>query len=277
MPTIIHFIDVGQGNMVLIETSNGKKFVFDCNITDENENTVLGYMGEILGFYTDIDAFICSHRDADHMRGIKKLHQYFPIQKIWDSDYPGTTTTSSEYRDYMDLRRRVGYAVKNKVTKQDFGQTRFRYLSAKDERLVNNANEQGIVIKVEHWNQSKCVGSAMLTGDSNAETWRYGIMKDYNASDLKSSILMAGHHGSLTFFDDPADTENYFIEHMKAIKPDMTIVSVGNNPHGHPNEKALDLFEEHSNGSNKGNKIFRTDQKGNMRLTLKDAGGWSLV
>jgi competence protein ComEC len=276
MPAIINFINVGQGNMVLIKTGNGKNFVFDCNITNENEYVVLSYVRDVLGSGANLNAFICSHRDADHMRGIKKLHNYFPIHKIWDSGYPGTTTNSSEYLDYMDLRRKVGNEVIEKNFYEDFGQTRFRYLSATDDRLPKNANAQGIVIKVEHLNQSRCLGSAMLTADSDAQTWRYGILRDYNNDELKSSILMGGHHGSDSFFDDLADTKNYFTDHMKAINPDITIVSVGKNPHGHPDQKAIKLYEKYSNGSNKGNKVFRADKKGSIQLTLKDEGGWSI-
>lgn len=86
---------------------------------------------------------------------------------------------------------------------------------------------------------------------------------------------MAAHHGSITFFDDPADTQHYYTEHITAIKPAMTIVSVGNNTHGHPDKKALELYEKYSSGSNNGNKVFTTQDKGTMKLTLKD-DGWAL-
>jgi beta-lactamase superfamily II metal-dependent hydrolase len=92
---------------------------------------------------------------------------------------------------------------------------------------------------------------------------------------VKSSILMAGHHGSITFFDDPADSESYYVDHMLAIKPEMTVVSVGNNAHGHPDEKALELYEKYTKGSKQGNKVFTTQVKGTLKLTLKD-NGWSL-
>jgi len=273
--TIIHFIDVGQGNMVLIEATNGKFYICDCNVTNDNEDRVLDYLGSVIGWGTAIAAFICTHRDADHMRGIKKIHNHFPIQSIWDSGYPGTTTDSSEYNDYMDLRRRVGSEEKKRLTRQDLSMTRLRYLSAKDERLDKNANAQGLVIKVEHWNSDDIGSSTVLTGDCDAETWKHGILNDYNSSDVKSSILMAGHHGSITFFDDPADSESYYVDHMLAIKPDMTVVSVGNNAHGHPDEKALELYEKYTKGSKQGNKVFTTQVKGTLKLTLKD-NGWSL-
>ena len=278
MPTIIHFIDVGQGNMVLIETDSGERYCFDCNITNDNEERVLNYVGNAIGWGTPIDAFICSHRDADHMRGVNKLNADFPIRAVWDSGYPGTTTTSTEYLQYMNFRRSVPRHILESFTYRDFGRTRFRYLSSADNRLSNNANAQGIVIKAEHRSidGTSCLRSAMLTADSDAETWKYGIMQDYNKSSLRASILMAGHHGSITFFDDPNDSEYYFTEHIHAISPEMTIVSVGNNSHGHPDPKAMELYEQNSSGSSNGNKLARTDLIGSIRLTLKDSGGWSM-
>lgn len=201
------------------------------------------------------------------MRGIKKVHEYFPVGRIWDSGHPGTTTNSSEYREYMELRRAIGPEEKKKQTYQDLGKTRLRYLSAKDERLEKNANAQGLVIKVEHWTSTSCGSSTILTGDCDAETWRYGIMKDYSASDVSASILMGAHHGSISFFDDPADTQQYYTAHMQAVKPAMTIISVGDNAHGHPNKKALELYEKYSTGSKQGNKVFTTQEKGTMKLT----------
>lgn len=263
--------------MVLIEAASGSKFVFDCNITDDNEDRVLDYVAAQVGEGKSLHAFICSHRDADHMRGVKKLHARFPIKTIWDSDYPGTTTDSPEYRAYMDLRRQIGSKVIKKATKQDFGRTRFRYLSAKDDRLEGNANAQGVVIKVEQKNEgmNSIEGSAMLPADSDAETWRLGILADYNKADISSNILMAAHHGSISFFDDP-DLKYYYKDHLAAIKPAMTVVSVGQNSHGHPSENALGYYREYSTGSDKGNKVFRTDTKGTMKLTLKSGGGWNL-
>ena len=278
MPTIAHIIDVGQGNMVLIEASSGRNFVFDCNVTEENKDRVLDYVGKEIGEGNQLHAFICSHRDADHIRGIKKLHKRFPIREIWDSNYPGTTTDTIEYRAYMDLRRQVGNKVIKKRQKQDFGRTRFRYMSAQDIRLPDNANAQGVVIKVEHRsaNADRSLSSVMLPGDSDAETWRYGIMDDYYKSDVSSTILMGAHHGSISFFDDPGDETNYYTTHMQNISPDMTIISVGPNRHGHPSDAAIRLYRKYSSGSDMGNKVYRTDTQGTIKLTLKDGGGCNI-
>lgn len=278
MNTTVHFINVGQGNMSLIQCSNGANFVMDCNITEENQSRVLGYVAAQIGWGCPLRAFICSHRDADHMRGVQALHRQFPIGSIWDSGYQGTTTDSPEYEAYMRLRRAVGHRVIEKQKREDFGRTRFRYLSAQDARLPRNANAQGIVLKVEHPSAdlSSVQSSTVLPGDSDAATWKHGILKDYSTNDVSCDILLAAHHGSLTFVKDPDYSGYYFVNHLTAMKPAMVVVSVGKNPHGHPESKALDLYNEHATGSRQGNKIFRTDKQGTMKLALKDDGGWEL-
>ena len=279
MATIVHFLDVGQGNMALVECANRANVVVDCNITEDNQDKILEYLAGRIGKGSSLTAFICTHRDADHMRGVKVLHDNFPLKNIWDSDYPGTSTDTPEYRAYMQLGRDVGARVIEKKRKQDFGRTRFRYLSAKDSRLPKEANEQGIVLKIEQRTAdlSRVESSTILTGDGGAPKWKYGIMNDYPASDVSCSVLLAGHHGSITFFDDPADEKRYYTSHVAAMKPAMVVVSVGeNNPYGHPDSKALELYRKYARGASNGRKIFRTDQQHTMKLTLKSGRGWSL-
>ena len=278
MSTIVHFIDVGQGNMVLVECANSTNLMVDCNITEGNKDRVLKYVADQIGQKGRLRAFICTHRDADHMRGVQVLHDRFPIQEVWDSEYPGTSTDTDEYKAYMRLRRSVGAYIVEKQKQRSFGRTRLRFLSAKDSRLPGNANDQGVVLKVEQRNtdMSAIRSSTILTGDGSFETWKDGILKDYSAKDLSCDILMAAHHGSLDFFDDPSSNQ-YFVDHVKAIKPAMTVVSVGPNSYGHPDETALRLYRQNSSGSAKGNKVYRTDRQHTMKLTLKSGGGWNLA
>ena len=280
MTTTVHFLDVGQGNMALVECANGANFVVDCNITEDNKEGLVKYLTDIVGKGSSLNAFICTHRDADHMRGVKTLHDHFPVKKIWDSGYPGTSIDTPEYRAYMQLRKDVGGRVIERRRYQDFGRTRFRFLSAKDGRLPKEANEQGIVLKVEQRTVDMSIveSSTILTGDGGAPKWKYGIMKDYSTSDVSCSILLAGHHGSITFLDDPADEKNYYTSHVKAMKPAMVVVSVGkDNPYGHPDDKAVELYRKYATGSKSGRKMFRTDRQGTIRLTLKSGGNWNLT
>lgn len=262
--------------MVLCELDNGNLVLYDCNVTNENENDVLSYLGNTVGWGKPINIFVNSHRDADHMRGVKKIHDYFPIKKVWDSGVTGNTPASTEYREYMDLRRTVGFREVEKLKRWNFGKSVLRVMNSCNDALAD-PNAQCIVIKVEHLNaESKVLVSAMLTGDSHAQTWCKSILSDYDKNDLSSTILLASHHGSISFFDDPEDREYYFTEHIKAISPKLTIISVGDNPHGHPDDKAIELYEKHSKGISDGSKIRRTDKHGNVKIHIRDNGTWTV-
>lgn len=178
----------------------------------------------------------------------------------------------------MDLRRRVGCTELTFKTRYDYGNTRLRIFNAKHGDLADDPNDQSVVIKVVQRNAANDIDydSVLLTGDTSAVTWKH-IRRHYDAADLSCSLLLASHHGSLTYFDDPADKERYHTSHLKEKSPAMTIISVGDNSFGHPHPKSLKFYETHCSGSNQGNRICRTDVDGNISLVLKNGGGWSLT
>jgi len=265
----VHFLDVGQGNMNVIVFPDNFVMVYDCNISDDNEKNILKYMKKILP-KNEIDIFVNSHRDSDHMRGIKKLHATFPIKRLWDTDV-SSNTDAPEYKEYMDFRRNMGdevwIAKPNHILK---AKPNVKILNGVRDGL-DDPNSQSIVLHISNNNSS-----VLLSGDTDAIVWKDYIMKE--ASDkIKSDILLASHHGSLTFFDDTRDEKYHYVSHIQAISPSMTIISVGTNPHGHPDKKALEYYDKYSKGSNLGNKVYRTDEKGNIKLELKDDDGWNLT
>jgi beta-lactamase superfamily II metal-dependent hydrolase len=143
-------------------------------------------------------------------------------------------------------------------------------MNAADDDLYD-ANDQSVVMKIEY------AGSAvLLAGDTSFRPWKESILPFYSDEKLRADILLGSHHGSLTFFDDPSDEKNYYTAHIKKIAPAMTLLSVGSNVWDLPDDKTIELYTRYSSGSNNGNKVFRTDEKGNMKLVLKSGGGWSL-
>lgn len=264
----IHFLNVGQGNMTVLLFGDGSVLYYDCNITDDNERSVFSYLSQIMG-KNSIDVFVCSHREADHMRGIKKLNQKYPINSLWDSGVSGNII-APEYREYMDLRRNLGTRAYEVGAGQHWTNKPYvKILNGK--RSVGDINAQSIVLHVDNNG-----ASVLLTGDTDAKVWSDYIIPQYG-DNVSSSIMLASHHGSISFFDDPRDERNYYVGHIKKINPAMTIISVGQNPHGHPDATALQLYEKHSRGSNQGNRVFRTDIHGNVKLSLKDDGSWTVL
>lgn len=262
-----HFLNIGQGNMAVGIFPDNKVLVYDCNITTENENFVFNYLTKIMPKMA-IDVFVNSHRDADHMRGIKKLNEKYPISALWDSGVSGNIETP-EYVEYMDFRRNVGFL-------EEVGPNRFwtiypglKIINGRREDL-EDPNSQSIVLHVDY-NGS----SILLAGDTNVSSWRDYIIPELG-SQVKSLVLFASHHGSYSFFNENKENNDDFIKHLALIRPAIAIISVGeNNPHGHPQDEALMHYNNYCYGADNGQKIFRTDHHGNMKVELHGQGkGW---
>ncbi|VVB98836.1 Beta-lactamase superfamily domain protein [uncultured archaeon] len=257
--------------MTMMFLPNGQTVMYDCNITEDNKNRALSYLTEIMNTHNrnKIDVFINSHRDADHMRGIKIIHAHYPIQKIWDSGVPGTTPDSQKYFDYMDLRRNIGYEEIKPHSRWTFGDVIIRIFNSKRKNGPDDANYHSIVIKAEYGKSS-----VILAGDTTADVWKDEIIPKYADVDFSTNILLASHHGSLGFFDDPRDEKNYFTEHIKKMAPDVTVISVRENdslPHG----KAIEIYEKYTSGVS-GTKIYRTDKLGHIKFEMKLEGGGTI-
>ena len=199
------------------------------------------------------------------MRGIKKLHEKYPISTIYDSGVSGNTDTA-EYQQYMEMRRSVTcYEVSGGMNIEAY--PFFRILNGKRVGL-SDINAQSIVVHVDHDGSS-----LLLAGDSDANAWANYIMNE-SKDQVGSLVLYASHHGSHSFFNPDPDKYNDYVKHVESIYPAITIISVGEgNAHGHPDSRALQHYEQYSYGTvDTGRKIFRTDIHGNMKLELHGQG-----
>lgn len=265
-----YILNVGCGNMAAIKFPNGKKILIDCNLTDKNQEEILSFL-KIKGF-DKFDVFINTHRDLDHLRGIEFVDEKIPIFEIKDNEFPGETDADS-YQSYMRIRREK---KSNKIKPRTFNDkfcsgVTIRYMNGVYDDVDYDINDTSVVIKIEY------KGSSILfAGDTSFKPWKEKIYP-YYLSKVKSSLLVAAHHGSKTFFDDPTDEKNWYIAHLKAISPDMTFISVGENQWNLPDDPAIKLYEKYSRGSNKGNKVFTTENKGHIKFELKDTGTWIVI
>ena len=94
--------------------------LYDCNLVEDEEKNrnkeyILNLFEDVIPWRTNedgeedqwIDIFVNSHRDTDHLRGLKDLNCKFPIHSIWDSGQSGASIGDSNYQYYMGLRNRL--------------------------------------------------------------------------------------------------------------------------------------------------------------------------
>ena len=111
-----YLIDCQSGLMNLLIFPDDTVMLFDCNVTENNEDEILNflkykipkrYKPETNEYVQEIDIFVNSHRDLDHLRGLKKINEKYKIKSIWDSGQSGANTDNADYNYYMYLRRKL--------------------------------------------------------------------------------------------------------------------------------------------------------------------------
>jgi len=221
-PRVI-FLDVGQGDAIMLVDSSGKKFLIDGGGGD--------YVVYSLGKYLHprdrlIDTLILTHPHEDHLSGLIDILERYQVKKIFH--YP-TCYNSSLYSYFLSLNANI------KAIEQDFvfvGESfslKLLYPTQEVEgecMAFSNVNNASIVIKLESQ-----FGSILLMGDAEHEVENI-LMKE----DVKSDILKAGHHCSKT-----ASSKEF----LKMVQPAYAICSVGlENKFGHPHAEVLENFNQ---------------------------------
>jgi DNA internalization-related competence protein ComEC/Rec2 len=238
----VHYIDVGQGDAVLIE-SNSKYMLIDAG---REKNTVADYLKKQK--IKKLDYLILTHPDADHIGGSISIVNNYTIGKII---MPNKSHTSKTYENLLLAIKKKGLKItKPKVgTEYEIGDAEFTIIAPN--KTYSDNNNSSIGLKLENGDTS-----FLFIGDAEEKAIN-DIIK--NKIDISADVLMVGHHGS-----DSSTTE----ELIDAVDPDSAVISVGKNNYGHPTDSVLDMLSNH------GVDIYRTDES---RTIIATSNGKSVA
>lgn len=238
----VHFIDVGQGDSILIQSPNGKTMLIDGG-TKSAGNTVVNFI-KSKGI-TKLDYVVATHPDADHIGGLIPVLNAFPVGNFLDSGKAHTTDTYYELLTLVD-QKNIPYSVPAVRSNVALDSAIAMQVLHADGNASDN-NDASIVLKAVY-NQV----SFLLTGDADEGIEK--VMKD--RFDVRATILKAGHHGS------SSSTSSYF---LSEVKPQATILSYGkDNSYGHPHSEVMTRL------NSVGSKMYSTATSGT--ITVKTNG-----
>lgn len=234
------FLDVGQGASQLIISPSGKAMLIDAGNNDK-EQLMVDYMKKY--HINKLDIVIGTHPDADHIGGLDKVIDNVEIGKVY---LPNEQSNTKTFESLLTSIKNKGL----KVTTAKSGLTLDFDSNVKVDMIApiksyEDSNDMSAVVRVTFGKTS-----FLLTADTETKS-----EKDILASkvDLKSDVLLVGHHGSKT------STSSDF---LKKVNPKYAVIQVGkDNKYGHPTDLILDRL------SKQGVKVYRNDMNGTIEVT----------
>jgi len=231
----VHFIDVGQGDSIFIESPNGKTMLVDGGVKGAGQN-VVSYLKK-LGV-KKLDIVVATHPDADHIGGLIPVLNSIDIGQFYDSGKVHTSQTFEEMLTLIDTKN-IPYNVPKTGDNIAFdADINVKVLNANENATDNN--DASIVLKIAYGNVS-----FLLTADAGVS-----LEKEMMQDDVKAIILKAGHHGSNT---------SSSAEFIQTVHPEITILSYGEgNKYGHPHAEVVERLQAI------GSKIYATAEAGTV-------------
>lgn len=266
----VHFVDVGQGDCILVELPDDKILLIDCG-PSSSKSAVLKYFDALN--ITTINYFVITHSDADHIGNAVAIFENFDVQNV----YVPKVYSSYEVENGLDENSEY-----NVVTTQTWSAvTRAIYAeSCLENKIFNDA---GVSIASEQFDYSfvfysplnDCYSDTndyspfifaditgtkyLFTGDATTDA-EEDFLTQYQAlvqdDFFDCDILKVAHHGSKN------STSSEF---LSAVKPEVAVISVGvDNAYNHPADATINRLDV------AGCHIKRTDIMGSIVISSKD-------
>ena len=229
----IHFIDIGEGDSIIINSNNEYALIDTGKY--EYKNKLINYIKRL-----DINEFkyvFATHAHDDHIGSMATIIREYKVDRFF---IPNQKSNNKSYEYLLKELNKKNIALETPNIDDEFilndKKIKIIYLDQDKEDL----NDTSIILKVTYKNNT-----FLLTGDATKEEELKTLDKD-----LKSDLLKIAHHGSK--YSSSA-------QFLTKVKPEYAIISVGkDNEYHHPHQITLDKL-------NKLNaKIYRTDINGNI-------------
>ena len=244
----VHFVDVGQGDGVLIQSPSGQNVVYDAG---ENPTRMRDYLTSF--GIAEVRLAIASHNHADHIGGLAEILGLFRPAFYMVYGVPATTQTyarllaavnaaGSQLLEPTERRIQLGDAALSVIPPPGIP------------NWDHNDNSIGIVVEYGSFRMS-------LAGDAEPREWAWWLTQH---PDLfpRVQVHKSSHHGS-----DQGDTA----AGIAKLAPEAVIINVGEgNSYGHPDRAALQLYAD------QGAKVYRTDLNGTIVVEAQASGAYTV-
>lgn len=234
----IHFIDVGQGDSILIDLGEVEVLI------DGGDRTpgVVPYLRD----YVDgpLEVMVATHPHADHIGGLIAVLDAFQIQQIWHN---GDTSESKTYAEFMNGVQSEGTEIQIARLHNNIEAGELTLFVHHPANVEGSTNNNSIVLHLAYGDVD-----FLFTGDAEKEA--EGQMMIISSVRLPVvEILKVGHHGSRT-----ASSKDF----LAITSPEVAIYMAGkDNRYGHPHQETITALAQI------GATVYGTDTSGTIVIT----------
>lgn len=299
----VHFLDVGQGDCIIIELPDGKNAIIDAggdakNTTNEKcEDRIISNINELK--IKTFDYMILTHTDADHVDYMDTVLEEYDVLNIYRPAFNsksekavgvnpqyGTVQTVT-YDNFVTAvkqeQEEIGAKVEFNIGKKEIVGKGYRFdiygveekwylkdFVGDEEKIDAKERNKVSPMVLLTYNAEKDVRKIMFTGDAEGKGGNNGeslFLENYN-DNIDIDLLKVGHHGSSSSASD---------EFLKRLDPEYAVISVGvENNHGHPNQNCLDRLANYTDGRGQyGVQVYMTKVYGDIIVRVNKQGDMS--
>lgn len=233
---VVDFIDVGQGDSILIR--QGEHAMLIDGGTSECKDELLSFLKS--EGIEKFDYIVGTHPHEDHIGSLDDVVNEYDFDTIL---FPKVTTTTNTFENLVNAVNGKGkkFTTPLSGTEYTLGDATFKILAPSSDSY-QSLNNYSIVIKLTYGNNS-----FIFTGDAESLS-ETEILNSFD--DLSADVLKLGHHGSTT---------STSMKFLNAVSPKYAVVSVGkDNSYNHPTKTTMDKIKD------KGIPLYRTDEQGTI-------------
>jgi beta-lactamase superfamily II metal-dependent hydrolase len=245
----VTFLDIGQGDAILIQTPSGYEMLVDGG---PSRTVVEKIIHELPYLDRTLDVVVETHPDADHITGLIPVLDSFRVSNIVTSPLDGHTGIFDELNDRVTHEGAQVYVAKAGDV-IDFGDGVIVYVLYPNKNFQGRdkaTNDASVSLLVVYGDES-----VLLTGD----------LPSSHEGELISKLLpqgvtiyKAGHHGSKYSSGEQL---------LSYIRPEYAVISAGkDNKYGHPNPEAVERLRKYSK------EVLSTIDHGSITFELDGKG-----
>jgi competence protein ComEC len=241
----VTFLDVGQGDAVLVETPSGRQVVLDGG---PSGTAMSAHVGQRLPFWDrSLDVVLLTALNREHLDGLVPVLERYAVERLW-YPHPGDELPSAAFEAMWSGATSHGAAIETMSagTRVDLG--------------------DGVLITMLYPPGERKDGVSVVRLDYGSTCFLFGGSADLEVEgemvarglDLRCDVLQVGQQGS---------GEASSLRFLEAVRPALAVVSCGTG--SYVPEPDVGTLERLAKG---GATVARTDELGSVEVVSDGAG-----